>query len=219
MIKMTSGWRRLATWAGVIAPALFVGTFLMEGWLRPGYDPIQMYISALSLGPRGWIQITNFLVLGALFLVFTRAVAAEFPSGKASRGGVIVLTIIGFCYFISGPFVMDPTGTPLSAATVHGTIHGIAGGIVFTLMPVSCFVFLRRFRADVDWRWLQGWTLGLGTLSAAAVIVQTFASKLPQLQSIFVDWLGLIQRTALVPFMLWIFIFALGMVRRLPEEA
>jgi hypothetical protein len=30
--------------------------------------------------------------------------------------------------------------------SVHGTVHGIFGALVFSLMPVSCFVFLRRFR-------------------------------------------------------------------------
>ena len=45
-----------------------------------------------ALGPRGWVQITNLIVFGVLFLLFTRAVAAEFTSGKASRGGLILLT-------------------------------------------------------------------------------------------------------------------------------
>src|SRR5258706_9884107 len=104
MKAMTISQRRLAVWAGIIGPALFVAVFTLEGWLRPGYEPLRMFVSALSLGPRGWIQIANFMVFGALLFVFTRAVAAEFPDGKASRGGLILLTIIAVCYFISGPF-------------------------------------------------------------------------------------------------------------------
>jgi len=60
--------------------------FMIEGWLHPGYDPLKMYVSALSLGPRGWVQIVNFMVFGGLLIVFTRAVAAEFRSGKAAKG-------------------------------------------------------------------------------------------------------------------------------------
>jgi hypothetical protein len=205
--------RQLTIWAGIIGPILFTATFLIEGWLRPGYEPLRMFVSALSLGPRGWVQIANFIVFGVLFLIFTRAVAAEFKSGKASRGPIL-LTIIASCYLLSGPFVMDPTGTPLSQTTLHGTLHGIFGAIVFSLMPITCFVFLRRFREDPKWQSLQWPTIILGTISAVGVILLTVATKLPDTQNIFSAWLGLIQRTAIVPFMLWLFICALELHRR-----
>lgn len=206
--------RQLVAWAGVIGPALFVAIFTLEGWLRPGYEPLKMYVSELSLGPRSWIQIVNFVLFGLLFLVFTRGVAAEFQSGKASRGGVVLLTIIALCYLVSGPFVMDPASTPRNQMTLHGTLHGIFGGIVFSLMPIGCFVFLRRFREDPKWQFLQWWTLALGTISAAAVVLLTVATKLPDTQNVFNEWLGLIQRTAIVPFMIWLFLFALGLLRQ-----
>jgi hypothetical protein len=215
MKTLSIGQRRLAAWAGIIGTALFVAVFSIDGWLRPGYEPLKTYVSALSLGPRGWIQIVNFLLFGALFFVFTRAVAAEFETGKASRGGLILLTIIAVCYFISGPFVMDPTGTPLNQVTIHGTIHGIAGAIVFILMPTSCFVYLRRFRMDQKWQSLQWWTLVLGIISAAGSVLLTLFTKFPALQNLMIDWLGLIQRTSIVPFMLWIFIFAIKLLRQI----
>ncbi len=208
MKKLTLEQRRLASWAGIIAPVLFVGVFTLEGWLRPGYDAFSTYVSALSLGSRGWIQIANFITLGVLMFLFTIAVAAEFPSGKASRGGPILLAIMSILFIVSGPFVMDPMGTRLDQVTVHGTIHGLAGGIIFILMPISCFVFLRRFRVDPDWQPFQGWTLVLGIVIAAAVILLTITSKSPNLQNTVQDWLGLIQRMIIIPFMLWLFLFA-----------
>lgn len=211
---MTSLSVRLTAWSGILAPTIFVTVFTLEGILRPGYEPLKAYISALSLGPRGWIQIVNFVVLGVLLLLFAWGVAAEFKDGKASRGGPILLAILAVLFLISGTFVMDPTGTPPAEMSVHGTIHGIAGGIVFLLMPITCFVFLRRFRADPKWQFLQGWTLGLGTFDAAAVILFTLSSKVPAMITTFSEWQGLIQRAALVPFMLWLLIFALGLRRR-----
>ena len=205
---------QLSAWAGMVGVTLFVLIFTLEGWYRPGYKPLEMYVSALSLGPRGWIQILNFMVFGALLFVFSRGVAAEFPHGKASRAGLIILTIIAICYFLSGPFVMDTMNTPPNQMTFHGIMHGIFGGIVFTLMPVSCFVFLRRFRVDPKWQFLQWWTLGLGIISAFGVILLTIATKTPDIQNIFNNWLGLIQRTAIVPFIVWVFIFALGLLKR-----
>ncbi|HEX9028756.1 MAG TPA: DUF998 domain-containing protein [Anaerolineales bacterium] len=199
--------------AGMAGSALFVAVFLLEGWLRPGYNPMEMFISALSLGPRGWIQVANFMVLGVLLALFTWGVAMEFRNGKASRGGVILLAILAFLFTISGPFVMDPAGTPQSQASLHGTIHGLAGGIVFLLMPITIFVFLRRFRVDPSWQSLRGWTLILGIIEAAAVLVFTITNKSPDLQTAVAGWNGLIQRTALIPFMVWLFIFALGLFK------
>lgn len=98
--------------------------------------------------------------------------------------------------------------------TFHGTMHGILGGIVFTLMPISCFVFLRRFREERRWQFLQWWTFGLGLISALGVVLLTIATKSPDAQNGFSDWLGLIQRMAIVPFMVWIFIFALALLKR-----
>ena len=218
MRKLTVGQRQLATWAGIIGPLLFVAIFMIEGFLRPEYNWLTTYVSALSLGRRGWVQIVNFILFGALFLVFMRAVAAEFQSGKASKWGIILLTIIASCYLLSGPFVEDLTGTPLNQSTFHGLLHGIFGGIVFSLMPVVCFVFLRRFREDPKWRPLYWWTLVMGIICAAAVVLMTIAIKIPGTQNVFKDWIGLIQRAAIIPFMIWLFIFAVGLLRRLKQS-
>jgi hypothetical protein len=43
---------------------------------------------------------------------------------------------------------------------------------------------------------------------ALAVIALTFTTKLPALQAAFTDWFGLIQRAAIVPFMIWLFLLA-----------
>jgi hypothetical protein len=214
MEKTTMNRRQVAAWAGMIGATLFVLTFTLEGWYRLDYEPLEMFVSALSLGSRGWIQILNFIIFGMLLLVFSRGVAAEFPNGKASRGGLTILTIIAICYLLSGPFVMDPANTPRNQMTFHGTMHGIFGAIVFTLMPICCFVFLRRFRDDPKWQFLQWWTLGLGIISAFGVILLTMATKTPDTQNMFNNWRGLIQRTAIVPFMAWIFIFAFGLLRQ-----
>ena len=207
--------RRLGGWAGMLGSALFVLVFTVEGWLRPGYNSLSMFISALSLGQRGWIQIANFISLGLLLALFTWGVARGFKTGKASRWGVILLAVLSALFIISGPFVMDPAGTPQSAATLHGTVHGLSGGFVFLLMPVTIFVFLRRFRIDPDWRPIYRWTFTLGVIEAAAVLIFTILSKAPGLGSAVNGWIGLIQRAALVPFMVWVFLFALTMKNRI----
>jgi len=63
MGKVNLKQRRMTAGAGMLGPALFVGVFTLEGWLRPGYAPKAMYISALSLGPRGRQRPCWFLPL------------------------------------------------------------------------------------------------------------------------------------------------------------
>ncbi len=128
---------RLCDWVGLLAPVLFVGLFNCEGALRPGYDPVRSYVSALSLGPRGWIQIANFPATGASMFAF---VACARPRETISPWGARLLGAIALGILLSGPFVMDPMGTPPEATSAHGTVHQILGACVFTLMPISCFV-------------------------------------------------------------------------------
>jgi hypothetical membrane protein len=214
MVKNSSTLLRLAAWAGVVAPVFFVAVFTVEGALRPEYSPLANYISTLSIGPRGWIQILNFIVLGALLLAFSAAVRAEFPDGKASRWGRILLILLGVLFVISGFFVTDSTGISTVPLTVHGTVHGIAGGIAFLAMPVVIFVYWRRFREDPRWKPFQAVTLALGIVEAAAVLFFSIVGKSDALLLVFGDYIGLIQRTAIVPFMFWLFLFAFRMLRR-----
>lgn len=200
--------RVLAGWAGVIGSALFVAVFTVEGWLRPGYDWRSTFISELSIGPRGWIQILNFIILGTLFLVFTWGVAAEFREGKASKAGPLLLAIIGFSFLVSGPLVTDLARTPRDQMSLHGILHGIFGALVFSLSPISCFVFWRRFREDPNWKHLQGWTLTAGIITTAAVVLLSAATKTTVIPNALTPWNGLIQRMVIVPYLIWIFTFA-----------
>jgi hypothetical protein len=205
----------IAGWAGMLGSALFVIIFTVEGFLRPGYDWRSTFISELSIGPRGWIQILNFIILGALFLIFTWGVAAEFRAGKASKWGPILLAIIGFSFLISGPFVTDVAGIPRDQMTLQGTIHGIFGALVFSLSPISCFVFYRRFREDPNWKHLSGWTLTAGIITSVAVILLSASTKQPVQPNAFTPWNGLIQRMVIVPYLIWIFTFAFALRKQL----
>ncbi|MBA3907422.1 MAG: DUF998 domain-containing protein, partial [Pseudonocardiales bacterium] len=80
---------RLAAAAGMAAPVLFVAVFTVEGSLRQGYDPLSMFVSELSAGPRGWVQIVNFVVTGGLVVAFGRALGGVLERGPAATGGPI----------------------------------------------------------------------------------------------------------------------------------
>ena len=202
-------WRRWGGVAGMVGPLLFVTTFLIEGWLRPGYDPLRMFVSELALGARGWIQSTNFLVYGVLLLLFARGSATEFMTGPASRAGPILLTLNGIRTIGVGLFVTDPAAAPLQAMSWHGALHLLLAVSAFVLWPLTCFVFYRRFRIDLAWQPLAGWTLCAGIATAvlsSLLIIET--APLASVPHAFNAWLGLIQRISIITFSAWQFAVA-----------
>lgn len=199
---------RLGALAGIIAPVVFVTVFTIEGWRQPGYDSFSMFVSELSLGPRGFIQTVNFLVYGVLQLLFARGIAAEFPDGTASRAGPVVLGIIGVGMLGGGMFVMDPVPTPLANLSWHGWLHGLSGALVFYGWPISCFIFLRRFREDPRWKALATWTLTAGVVSAALLVMLRVVILLYKPGNAANAWGGLIQRSFVIPSFGWQFAVA-----------
>ncbi len=200
---------RAANLAGIIAPVVFVTLFTIEGWLRAGYNPMSMFVSELSLGSWGWMQIANFLITGTLIFLFGRGVAKQFTTGKAAKVGTVCLQIIGLSLIASGPFITDPS-VMFNQTSIHGIIHGIFGAIVFSLMPVTCFVFFLRFRRDTSWRVFAWWTLAIGVFLVIGIGFLK-VSQFPQ--SNLFAWKGLIQRVILMSYMAWLFVFATQLFR------
>jgi hypothetical protein len=213
---------RLASWAGVFGPIVFVATYTLEGFMRPGYDAQKMFISELGIGPRGAIQCANFIFVGALILVFAWGVRRELPDGKASRAGPIILAVIGLSLLASGIFVMDPvtsttyrTAPPMDQLSLHAKAHGILGALFFSFAPVSCFVFLRRFREEPRWRPMVAWCIGAGVLLVAAILLLRIGpTKPPHPPNVLNDWCGVLQRVAAMAFFGWLCRFAWSLRRQ-----
>ncbi len=209
-------WNRAAL-AGVLGPAVFITAFTIQGWLRPGYSSRNNVISELSLGPWGWVQILNFVFSGALIIAFAWGVARAFPTGRASRAGPVMLALIGTGLAVSGPFVMEPVGTVPSEMHIGGLLHLIFGAMVFSLCTASCFVFFRRFRVDAAWRKLSAPTLMLGiTMTVVQLFWKVLPARPPAPPNVFNEWVGLFQRVTLIPYFLWVMIFAATLWQR-PE--
>src|SRR5689334_17783220 len=82
---------------GVAAGPFFIVVALLEGALRPGYDSQRQPISALAMGPRGWIQRANFFITGALALTcaFGLPSALRVYGGAAAAASLIGLFGLG----------------------------------------------------------------------------------------------------------------------------
>lgn len=144
---------------GTIGSVLFTITYLIEGITRPYYSAWQQAISALSLGPGGWVQQVNFVVFG-LIIIWT-----AFAWRKFLKGGVGATWYPIFRFFeglglvVDGFFSQDPAfgypkGAVLVPPTLHGTIHVIFAFVSITAIALGLFVLARRFAMEPHWR---GW--------------------------------------------------------------
>ena len=200
--------KRIAGLAGMLGTTLFTLSFTINGFMRPDYDPVQRYVSELSIGPTGWIQMVSFLILGVSIMIFAFGIRATFPTGKASRAAPILFMIIGISYVLSGLFVTDPQAMFDNQKTLHGIIHGIVGALVFSLSAASCIVLWRRFRIDEQWRSLSTFSFVAGI----AMMILIVLMKIGQLQSgLLHDWAGAVQRCCLMISYVWIFLVSFKM--------
>lgn len=124
---------------GAVAAVLFVAVFTVDGATRSGYRPVRHPVSALALGPRGWVQTASFVVCGAGVAVGGFGLAL----GPSLLLGLTTM-VIGVGLVASGVWPMDPMrgyppgtaeGDPDSYSRSH-TRHDNAGAVVFFGLPV-----------------------------------------------------------------------------------
>ncbi len=195
---------RLLLACGASGPLLFIFVFLVEGATRPGYNPVRHFVSSLSLGQQGWMQIANFVVCGALVTGFAAGLRRVLRPGRGSTWGPILLGVFGVSLVGAGIFVTDPLlDYPPGAAatpTLHGSLHLLLSLIVFSALPAACFVLARRFARDPAWR---GWTL-YSVLTGVLVIVLFIATDVVASLPDPAAPAGLVQRLTIYAGWFWI---------------
>lgn len=190
--------RKLGAVGGIVGSVAFVATFTIEGWLRPGYDAQRMFISELALGPRGLVQILNFVACGFATILFARGMRAEFPAAPAATR---LLYVVGVGLIGAGLCVMDPLGTPLGRMSWHGILHGVFGAPFAYSASIACLVFPRHFREAPRWRSLAGYTLATGVVTLIAVIATRLSLGFDYTTR--ASWGGVGQRIHHIGYFIW----------------
>lgn len=166
---------------------LFTATFLIAGATRPGYDPWRQAISALSLGPGGWVQQANFIGLGALLVISAFGWRQTLQPGTGSRAypvlkGLTGISLIGAGFFAQDPAPGYPPGAVQTAPTLHGDIHQICAFVSVTALSLSCFVLARRLALEPRWRGWAAYVVISGIL--ILVFISIFGALSAQASSI-----------------------------------
>lgn len=149
---------------GVVAGPLYLVVGYAQAFTREGFDLSRHPFSMLSLGSLGWIQIANFIVSGALFIVAATGMA------RFSKWGARLIGLMGAGMILGGVFVADPAlgfpvGTPDAvpeSISWHGALHAVAFGLAMIGWIGACFVFARR---------LGGWLAVVSGLTGVLLMV------------------------------------------------
>jgi Protein of unknown function (DUF998) len=143
---------------GGVGAILFTAIYLLEGISRPGYDAWQQPISALSLGPGGWVEQANFIAYGVILVLSAVGWYRFLTPGRGAIWFPLFQGISGLCLIGAGVFSMDPfpgypSGTTLTPSTVHGTLHSILAWVLILTLAMGCFAFAQS-ALHAHWR---GW--------------------------------------------------------------
>lgn len=191
---------------GVVTAVVFVAVLLIEGALRPAYDPAYHTGSELSLGERGWIQIATFLQMGVGILAFALGVHRALDSPLAA----VLLAIFGLGMIAAGVFLPDPmrgyppgapTGT-LDEVTWHHKAHHVIGGpVAFLAIFGACLTL--AFHLDGNWRL---YTVLTAVAGFALTIWTAFAYQRDAART------GLVQRALILVYWSWIVLLGIHLL-------
>ncbi|MDQ2902356.1 MAG: DUF998 domain-containing protein [Chloroflexota bacterium] len=164
---------------GTIASVLFTITYLIEGVTRLDYSAWQQAISALSLGPGGWVQQVNFAIFGVI-VIWTAFGWRRFLKGGVGATWYPIFRVFeGLGLIVDGFFSQDPAfgypkGVILTPPTLHGTIHVIFAFMSITAIACGFFVLARRFAREPHWRGWATYSVINGILTIA--LIATFGA-------------------------------------------
>jgi len=152
-----SVWAWLLLAAGTAGGLVFTGVYLAEGATRAGYRALAQPISALSLGPGGWVQQLNFITFGVLVCLSAAGWRAALTPGRGAVAFPVLRVIAGAGLVLDGLFAQDPSGgyppgARAGVPTVHGQVHTLFAMITITALASGCFVLAARFAAEPAWR-------------------------------------------------------------------
>ena len=212
---------RLLIACGAIGPPLFILVFLIEGATRPGYSAWRDFVSDLSLSDQGWMQDTNFIVCGLFSLAFTVGLRLVLRTGKSSVGGPLLLALFSLGLMVAGLFPTDPNlgyppGSPTNVhQTLHGTVHGVSGLVVFFSIGLASLVMARRFAGDPHWKGWAAYSILTGLVVIVCFVATSATSVLDMTGVLPNAPTGLIQRIGIIVGWGWIALLALRLLSQM----
>lgn len=149
---MTRAQTRACLTGGVVATPVFFAVALTLAVTRDGFQLGPHMISQLATGELGWVQMANFVLTGALFVLASRGLARTWNEGIGRVWIPRLVAAFGVGLIAAGVFVTDPSnGYPPGAAAStswHGMLHATAAALSGLVLVAAAVVYARRAAAD-----------------------------------------------------------------------
>jgi hypothetical membrane protein len=180
--------------AGTVAGPLFVTVSLAQIPFRDGFDMTRHAFSFLLIGPGGWLQTINFVLVGLLFVVAGVGLRRRL-TGRLGRAAQVLATTLGAGLVLAAAFPPPPAfGYPIGAPagvpaemTTNALLHGVG-----FITGVLSFTSLQFVLAGWLWRHHQrGWA-AVAIATGLALLTVPPTSGLP----FGTIWLYLVVSTA-----------------------
>ena len=196
---------------GVIGPIVFILGIVLAGTQYDGYSHIEQKISELggveAVYP--WIQNVNFFLLSLAVIGFIFAVHRAIDNGRGSVVGPVLIGMLGLS--ATGFNAVIPCDPSCEGVTAAGKLHLATGITGFLSMIVGLIIVSRRMARLPEWKTYSRYTLASGILALGLFF--SFGA-ISSNEDVALD--GLVQRLFVAPFLLWIFLTGLRILRN-PE--
>lgn len=159
--------RSLPLDAGIVAGPLFITVSLAQIPFRDGFDMTRHAFSFLLIGPGGWLQAVNYVLVGLLFTAAGVGLRRGL-TGRAGWAAQVLATTLGAGIILGGIFPPPPSfgypagapaGTPTEMTTT-AMLH--AAGFITGMLSFTILQFV-----------LGGWLLRNGQRRRGALAVVT----------------------------------------------
>jgi Protein of unknown function (DUF998) len=204
-------------YAGIFGPLVFTAVFLIQGFAQPGYSQWRHFVSSLAIGPGGWIQGVNFIVMGISMVVAAVGFRAALRRSRGGIGAPILFGVLGVSNVVAGIFTSDPgLGYPPGAPDVqtsHGEAHDLAALAAFTSLAAGAFVMAWHFAAEPGSRRWTVYSVSAGALVLAFLVASITASNMDESGTWPNSPTGFFQRVSIITGLTWIAMVALHLVR------
>ncbi len=186
--------QRAAAWAGIVAPLVFIATFVaLEVLQGSEYDRVADTVSTLAAGSHGWVQGVNFVVFGVLTMVFAVGLHRSIAPSRAGIAGPAVLGVSAVANVVAAAF---PVRLEADGTTYAPAGHLVGGMVFFSTAAVSLILLSRRLGKDPRWSGLAAYTAISGVVAVVGFVLMG-ALVMPDDAPLH-EYAGLGQRTLLL---------------------
>jgi hypothetical protein len=206
--------RRL--WIGLAGGVTSLAVTSVQGLVRRDFDPWHQAISALSLGPGGWLQVLNLVAFGIVVLTTVAPWRTILAGGRGAAAFPALTALVGIGFVGVGLIRQDPAPgydpdrLLLAAPSPLGLAHLAIAGVAALSSVAGLFVIAARFAGDPDWSRWSLYSCGTALFMVACVAVYGVWSVQPT------GFAGTFERAALVAPLVWLYCFLRRLQRGVP---